>query len=328
MIRARLNIAAALLCLIAAQAQAHPLHLTTVSIYLEDATTRVTATVHVAHLGGQRPEAIIPARLRMRLDGEPFRPSEASVELNENGETITWQGRQRRTASVVAVDAPLFPDSPGDPTMVLVYRNGQLVDKALLDRESPSAVLAETAIAFSRRFVGMGLHHILSGPDHVLFVLGLLLVRGTLRGLLAVITAFTLAHSLTLSMAVLGIGSLPPQLVEPLIALSIVAVGAENFIHRTLNLEWRIWLAFGFGFFHGFGFAGAMAETGLPRDAIAWSLAAFNAGVEIGQACIILVILPFLQVLSQRTPALASALTRCASVVIAGAGAVWFVDRL
>jgi hydrogenase/urease accessory protein HupE len=174
----------------------------------------------------------------------------------------------------------------------------------------------------------MGMHHILSGPDHVLFVIGLLLVRGSVRGLLGIITAFTVAHSITLSMTVLEIGRLPARLVEPLIALSIVAVGAENLVSRKLNLERRMWLAFGFGFFHGFGFAGALAETGLPRDSVAWSLAAFNTGVEIGQACIVLAALPVLRMLERKSVVLTSALTRFASVGIAAAGFVWFLERV
>jgi hydrogenase/urease accessory protein HupE len=315
-------------CVIAAGGHAHPLHLTTVTVHVDATLTRVTAVVHMAHLAGARPRDSIPARLRLRLDGVPFRPSQTSVAVDEMRQTVTWQGQEARTASMVAVDAPLFPDSPGDSTVVLVYRNGQLVDKTVVTPESPNAILAETALPFLRRFIGMGIHHILSGLDHVLFVLGLVLVRGTLRGLLAVITAFTLAHSITLSMTALEIGSLPPRLVEPLIALSIVAVGAENLVARTLDLERRIWIAFGFGFFHGFGFAGALAEAGLHRDAVASALGAFNIGVEIGQACIVAVAVPLLRMLANRSPVLASAVTRYASLGIAAAGALWFVERL
>jgi hydrogenase/urease accessory protein HupE len=314
--------------LISAPAQAHPLHLTTVTVNIDDKGTRVTAVVHVAHLAGARPETAIPARLHLRLDGIPFQPSEASIQFDENGETITWRSREPRSSSVVTIDSPLFPESPADSTIVMVYRDDRLVDKAILDRDAPHAILAETAIAFSRRFVSMGVHHILSGLDHVLFVLGLLLVRCSVRGLLAVITAFTLAHSITLSMTVLEIGNLPAWLVEPLIALSIVAVGAENLIGRTMNLERRVWLAFGFGFFHGFGFAGALEQTGLPRDSIAWSLAAFNGGVEIGQACIVAVAIPLLRILERRSTVLTTAVTRYASFGIAAAGVVWFLERL
>jgi hydrogenase/urease accessory protein HupE len=317
-----------LLCLNLARGYGHPLHLTTVTVYLEETMTRVTVVAHIAHLGGVRPQTGIPSRLRLRLDGTPFRPLQTSVSVDEAGQIITWEGREPRPASVVAMDSPLFPDSPGDSTVVVIHRNGDVVDRAVLDAESPGALLAESTVAFVRRFGEMGIHHILSGIDHVLFIIGLVLVRGSLRGLLAVITAFTIAHSITLSMTVLRIGSLPSRVVEPLIALSIVAVGVENLLSRTLHPERRIWLAFGFGFFHGFGFAGALAEAGLPRDAIPASLTAFNVGVEIGQACIVLLILPILHMLCRRAPEMTIIVTRCASVIIAAAGALWLVERL
>ena len=315
-------------CLTAAGVHAHPLHLTTVTVYLDETATRVTAVAHMAHLTGPPPRDNIRARLRIRLDGTPFRPSDIFTSVNETGETVTWQAREARAAAAVEMDAPLFPDSPGDSTVVLVYRNGQLVDRTVLTPESPHAILAESAFAFSRRFIGMGIHHILSGLDHVLFVLALVMVRGTFPGLLAVITAFTIAHSITLNLTALEVGSLPSRLVEPLIALSIVAVGAENLASKTLNLERRIWVAFGFGFFHGFGFAGALVETGLPRDSIAWALGAFNVGVEIGQASIVLLTIPLLRALHQRSSVVTMAVTRCASIAISAAGLVWFFERL
>jgi hydrogenase/urease accessory protein HupE len=221
----------------------------------------------------------------------------------------------------------MFADYPGDMTIVLVSRNGQVVDRTVVDRSSPSAILAETGRVVFRRFVEMGIHHILSGLDHVLFVVGLLLMRGTLRGLLGIVTAFTLAHSITLSLTALHLASLPSRLVEPVIALSIVAVGAENLFHRTVDFERRAWFAFGFGFFHGFGFAGALAEAGLPHQAIPLSLASFNIGVEIGQACIVLVAVPLLRLLARFNPMLSNAVTRYASVGITAAGVVWFVQR-
>ncbi|MGH9633030.1 MAG: HupE/UreJ family protein [Bryobacteraceae bacterium] len=310
------------------QVASHPLHLTTVTVDIDSTQTRVTAAVHVAHLGRMPPERVIPHELRLRLDGVLFSPADTSVTFDETGQIVTWKGRESRSASRVALDAPLFPDSYGDSTVVLVYRNGRLVDRAVVTPGSPSATLAETAFEFSRRFVSMGIHHILSGFDHLLFVLGLLLLGGSLRGLLAVVTAFTVAHSITLSMTALGLGNLPARLVEPLIALSIVAVGAENLLHRKMDVERRVWLAFGFGFFHGFGFAGALAEIGLPRESIVWSLAAFNAGVEIGQAAIVLLAVPILRTMEHRNAVLATAVTRYASVGIVAAGILWFVERV
>jgi hydrogenase/urease accessory protein HupE len=316
-----------LLCLLSPQNNAHPLQVTTITVNIEEKTTQVVALVHLAQLAGANPTAAIPARLRLRLDGMLFRPTEPSLTFDPSGEMITWQAQTATPVSSVSIDAPMFSDYPGDATVVLVYRNGQIVDTTVVDRDSPSAIVAETNRAVFQRFVQMGIHHILSGLDHVLFVFGLLLVRGTLRGLLGMVTAFTLAHSITLSITALQIGSLPPRFVEPVIALSIIAVGVENLLHRTIDFERRVWFAFGFGFFHGFGFAGALAEAGLPRHAIGWSLASFNIGVEIGQACIVLVAVPLLRVLAKFNPELSNAVTRYASVGIATAGVIWFVQR-
>jgi hydrogenase/urease accessory protein HupE len=310
------------------QVNAHPLQITSITVQIHEKLTQVVAVVHLAQLAGANPDTAIPQRLHLRLDGVPFRPSKTSLAHDIFNDTVTWQAQEARPASSVSIDSPIFPDYPGDTTVVLVYRNGEMVDTATVDRETPAAILGETTGAVFRRFIDLGIHHILSGPDHVLFVLGLLLLGGGLRGLLGVVTAFTVAHSITLSMTALGIGSLPPRLVEPVIALSIVAVGVENLLRREVGFERRVWFAFGFGFFHGFGFAGALAESGLPRHAIAWSLAAFNIGVEIGQACIVVVAVPLLRLLRRFNPVLSNAVTRYASIGIAVAGVVWVVERL
>jgi hydrogenase/urease accessory protein HupE len=201
----------------------------------------------------------------------------------------------------------------------------------------PSGVSGESFLTILRRFLVMGVLHILSGPDHILFVLGLILAGGTLRQLIGLLTAFTLAHSITLSLTALGIASLSPRIVEPVIALSIVAVALENLIRRNENsssaadradYRIRISLAFGFGFFHGFGFAGALTEAGLPQQAIGWSLAAFNLGVELGQGTILLAVLPMLHAIARYSPTGRQRTTRYASIAIAIAGAVWFVERI
>jgi hydrogenase/urease accessory protein HupE len=128
----------------------------------------------------------------------------------------------------------------------------------------------------------LGLKHILEGPDHVLFVLGLFLLSPRVWPLLGQVTAFTLAHSLTLGLSACGVWSLPSRVVEPIIALSVVAVAAEDLLTSRLHL-WRLALVFAFGLLHGLGFAGALGETGLPPAQRFAALAAFNVGVEVGQ---------------------------------------------
>lgn len=309
-------------------ALAHTLQITGVVVHADNHATSVTVMVHLPLLGGADPAVAIPPRLHIRLDGREFQPSGATVFRDANTDTVTWSAREERHADSIVVESPVFPDQPGDTTVVLVYRGERLVDRMALNSAHPSATVGESMIAVVRRFVGMGILHILTGPDHILFLLGLVLAGGTVRQLFGLVTAFTLAHSLTLSLTALGIASLSPRIVEPIIALSIVAVALENLARANSDIKLRIGLAFGFGFFHGFGFAGALTEVGLPRQAIGWSLASFNIGVELGQACILLLVLPLLMLVRQRSESTRGLVTKYASAVIALAGAFWFVERV
>jgi hydrogenase/urease accessory protein HupE len=322
-----INLATAILA-IAGLASAHTLKVTGVVVHMEESVTTVTVMVHLPMLGGADPATAISQRLHMRLDGAPFHPVGASIVRDPVNDTVTWSAREDRRARSVVVESPVFPDQPDDTTVVLVYRGGQLVDRAALNPAHRSATVAESLVTVVARFVQMGILHILSGPDHILFLFGLILAGGSARQLFSVVTAFTLAHSLTLSLTALGVASLSPRLVEAIIAFSIIVVGLENLLQRRSGLDLRILLAFGFGFFHGFGFAGALADVGLPKQAIGWSLASFNVGVEIGQACIILAALPILAAVRRRSEEAGQLLIRFASVAIAAAGAIWFVARV
>lgn len=326
MIVARL-LSVSLWCALSGVLPAHPLKLTTVTLTIEDHATEVTVVCHVPPLGGAKAETAIAQRLKLRLDGTPFRPSAVRAGYDPFNDTITWSAHAQGVPARVAIDAPLFPELPGDTTVVMVQRNGHLIEQAALSAESRGIIVGETKAAVFGRFAGMGVQHILSGADHVLFVLGLLLAGGTLRGLLCVVTAFSFAHSITLSMTALHVGSLPSWLVEPVIALSITAVGVENLLRCKTGCELRMWLAFGFGFFHGFGFAGALTEAGLPQHAVPWALAAFNTGVETGQACIVVGAVPALHILRSRT-ASGGKVMHYASLAIAVTGVFWFVQRV
>ena len=139
----------------------------------------------------------------------------------------------------------------------------------------------------ARRYLALGFTHIVPGGlDHVLFVLGIYLLSGRIRAVLWQVSAFTLAHSVTLGLGLYGIVSVPPRVVEPLIALSIAYVAVENIFLSELR-PWRVALVFAFGLLHGLGFAGALQELGLPRAELATALVAFNAGVEAGQLAVI-----------------------------------------
>jgi hypothetical protein len=166
-----------------------------------------------------------------------------------------------------------------------------------------------------------------------LFIIGLLMLGGGFGRLLKIVTAFTVAHSVTLALATLNILNPPASLVEPAIALSIVYVGLNNLMTRTKGMDRRIrdsraGIAFAFGFVHGFGFAGVLGELGLPRQALGWSLFAFNLGVEVGQVCIVAAVAPLLAIIRGRAPRLGMQVVTAGSVLVVLAGGYWFVERL
>lgn len=176
-------------------------------------------------------------------------------------------------------------------------------------------------------YVVVGFTHILpKGLDHILFVLGLFLLSHKWRPLLTQVTAFTLAHSVTLALGIYGIVTISPAIVEPLIALSIVYVAVENILTSRMHF-WRPIIVFGFGLLHGLGFAGVLAEIGLPRGDYALGLIAFNVGVELGQLSVIA--LGFWAVgWFMRADWYRKGIVIPVSIVIAIIGIWWFFERI
>lgn len=204
--------------------------------------------------------------------------------------------------------------------------------------ETFSVTRARTPLRTGLRFLRLGISHIFAGYDHIAFLLGLLLLGGRLRTLLGIVTSFTVAHSVTLALAALGLFAPPPRLIEPLIAASIVFVALENLwalraragdrpelAARALGHRWMV--TFAFGLVHGFGFAGALRELHLPRAELAASLVSFNLGVEVGQVAIVAVALPLLALL-RRKPWFATAGLRALSAAVGAAGLFWLVQRV
>ena len=184
-----------------------------------------------------------------------------------------------------------------------------------------------TRFEIVRQYLWLGYVHILpKGLDHILFVLGIFLLSPRVRTMLLQVTAFTIAHSITLGLSMYGIVSLPSRVVEPLIALSIAYVAIENLFTRELK-PWRLALVFMFGLLHGLGFAGVLRELGLPRDEFLTALLTFNLGVEGGQLTVIaaamLAVAPFMKKGWYRQRVVVPA-----SILIAMVAIYWFVIRL
>ena len=176
------------------------------------------------------------------------------------------------------------------------------------------------------RFVVLGIEHILTGYDHLAFLLALLIAGGSLRHNTKIITSFTVAHSLTLALATLGLVNISPAIVEPLIAFSIVFVGLENLFRRRVAARWLV--TFGFGLVHGLGFAATLRELGIGTFGarVALPLLSFNVGVELAQIAIAVLVLPLVWRLERR-PSFTLKHVPAFSLLITFAGIYWFLAR-
>lgn len=252
-------------------------------------------------------------------------PGEPLVRAAEGDgiEVVLPHGCPRGDAPWTFTAAYLADMKPGHRQYLEVGGRPTAVLSAATPTASFDAIPSTGAVA--RQFVGLGVEHIWTGYDHLAFLAGLVLAVRSLRAMLIVVSGFTVAHSVTLSLAATGTFTLPASLVEPAIAVTIMLVGVENFFPSSARRAAALALAL--GLVHGFGFAGMLAALGLPRDNLLAALLAFNGGVEIGQVVVAAVFLPLVLQLGRLGRAeqwvrwgLAGAL------VVAGAG--WLVGRV
>ena len=277
--------------------------------------------------------AVLFSRLQLKADGVDLTPNFGSASPVPETEDIRFEFTFASTLepAEIAVECKLFPYDSRHRTYLNFYNGKSLIRQEVFEGEVTTAGFSvsdkQGVWSVIREFTYEGVRHIFIGPDHILFIIGLLLLGGSLGRLLQIATAFTIAHSITLGLATFQIVSPPASIVEPVIALSIVVVGIHAFFGQHLR-DPRLWFAFVFGLVHGFGFAGVLQEMELPRHALGWSLFSFNVGVELGQACIILAVAPFLALLKNRRPAAARQVTNFAALMVTTAGAFWFFDRV
>ncbi len=177
-------------------------------------------------------------------------------------------------------------------------------------------------------YIVIGFEHIVpKGVDHILFILGIFLLSTRLKPLLWQVTMFTLAHTLTLALSIKGVISLPDNIVEPLIALSIAYIGIENIFAHSLHKS-RLVLVFLFGLLHGMGFAGVLSDFGMPANAFATALISFNVGVELGQLAVIVIAYLLVGVWFRYKPWYRQRIVVPASLVISIIGLYWTYDRV
>ena len=220
-----------------------------------------------------------------------------------------------------------------DVLLLVQLQNGNQ-HSAILRPASPEFTipLEASKLKIAADYWRMGTIHILEGADHLLFVLALLLIVDGLGPLLKAVTAFTVAHSITLALATLGVIHLPPAPTEAIIALSILFLAAE-IVHKHngqmgLTERWPWLIAFSFGLFHGLGFAGALSEIGVPQAEVPLALLMFNVGVETGQLLFIAVVLVLLALLKRLPLTAPEGAWRVVPYTIGGLAAFWTIQRV
>ena len=273
----------------------------------------------------------------LSCDGSPVAPTSIHYQLDgaDNAE-VQFAFRAEGYRSI-EISLPFLKSlQNGHRTFVAVLGSAEeKLAERLVDKDSPAIVVLVNANANKsspapRSFLGfvlLGIEHIGTGYDHLLFLFGLLLVTRNLKSSLLVITCFTIAHSITLGVATLNLVNLRPSITEPLIALSIVYVGVENLLTRG-EPKGRWMLTFAFGLIHGFGFASVLRDLGVSSaGGVALPLFSFNFGVEIGQLAVATILLPVIWKLRQNETFLRRVVPSCC-VAIVVAGGFWFWQRV
>jgi len=275
--------------------------------------------------------ALIQSRLQIRTDVTPaFEWLELQPLPDRHAVVLRFRIVGPRPG-VLRIQTHMFPYDPVHQTFINIYEDSALRQQMIFNAESGEYTYytgsTQGALAVMQTFIPAGIHHILIGPDHILFLIGLLLLGGTWGALIKIVTAFTIGHSITLSLAALSIVMPPPRIIEPAIALSIIFVGTDNLV-RGSGRDLRAWAALVFGLVHGFGFANVLREFGLPAEALGWSLFSFNFGVEIGQLAVVVLVASALGLIRRYSTAAGSRVAWAGSIVVIAAGAYWFVERV
>ncbi len=287
--------------------------------------------------GGQRVAELIRERLQIRVDGVglPLALLDATPDIDGDGNLFlraVYAVPLTDEPTELSLDLSLFlqpPLLPEHKNLVRVRIDAEKPERlSVLSAASPvdQFQLREEVdlLAQIGHFIWLGVEHIFVGYDHIMFLAALIVIGTRLGPLVKIVSAFTVAHSITLILAALDIVSLPTRWVEAGIALSIAYVALENFWIRDSKHRWM--LTFGFGFVHGFGFANVLRDLGLPSEGLVASLLAFNVGVEMGQVVIVALMLPL--ILFAARQGYQQRLVQVASAIILLFGVGWFVERV
>jgi hypothetical protein len=332
--------------LVTVPAEAHTMATGLAELTVADADVRYRLTVVLSELPAEAARSLAAAgdgqvaaleqavtalreKVGVKIDGAACRPGRASLRGSRLGDTrmtleIDWHCPKSPGRLEIRDD---WFDLFGEHYRTLARIDGPhgVQEVAFLpDRREARIDLGPASVA-SHGFFRLGVEHILTGYDHLLFLAALLLGGGGALTLLKIVTGFTLAHSLSLAASVLGLVTIPSRVVEPVIAASIVWVALENaWLGRAPARRWLV--SFAFGLVHGLGFASALGPLALPAGSLVLALLGFNVGVEAGQILVIALAIP-IGLWTRRQP-WEPRLARGLSAAVAIIGAIWFVERL
>jgi HupE / UreJ protein len=333
-------------------ALAHPAPFSYVDVHIDEDAIQATIVAHVfdlAHeLALEPPERLLQPdeaahaadalsrllspRLVLIVDGTPVHARWSAPTILADRQSLQFSATYPAARpGTIGVHALLFPYDPTHQTFLNVYEHGALTSQAILDARRQDvdyfAGTAQGRTAVVRRFLPAGFRDVLGTPEHLFFLIGLLLVGGSLRRLVLIVSAFTLAHTAALALAASNVVAPAPRLIEPAIALSIVYVGVDNLMVRG-GRDVRPWIGLAFGLIYGFGAASLLRDADLSSAALRWSLASFNLGVGVGALVVVGGVAAALAAVHSRNDALGRRLVFAGSVVVAAAGSFWFVERL
>ena len=300
-----------------------------------EATTRVQREGKISAATLAELQAKANNSYEITLGNNPLPLKNASVTPDNNNGVLVDLNYSGVTNGALTIRSTWLNDLARGHRQYFTLRDsgGRLLAEQMLDASQDSITLPlsgsdATPVAQHsfQEFLSLGVMHIATGYDHQLFLLGLLLVGGSLRSALKIITSFTIAHSITLALTALKIIHLPSALVEPMIAASIVYVGVENLLRRGTDKRWI--LTFCFGLIHGCGFASALQDLGVGENGtpIWLPLLSFNMGVEIGQLIIASIVLPIIWK-CQRSPRFVQQWVPVGSTLIVLMGGFWLLQR-
>jgi hypothetical protein len=345
---------ALVLVAVATPALAHPAPFSYIDARLRPGAIEVTLVVHifdVAHdIGIDPPErlldpgflatraqsvvAMLTPRIRIGTNRDPATTLQWSdVTALPERQSIQLQASRAVSSapSVMTVETLMFPYDLAHQTFINVYESEPVALQAILDASKrrldfyTAAPAGRNAVL--RGFVADGFRHVFFGPEHLVFLAGLVLLGGTSRKLGLIVIAFAGAHALMLTLGALNLLRPPTRLIEPGMALSIVYLGADNLMVRG-GRDVRIWIAAAFGALHGLGFAATLRALDLSQTSVRWSAIGFNTGMAAAEAFAIVASGMAVNVLHTRHPTLARRLVYTGSFVVIAAGAVWFVRRV